>query len=303
MPKILEVKDLAWAVSNIASEEVCNAEPHTTEAGTVYFTNPGVALLAAPVVCELSLSSYLTSFNQGDNPQNYYDYIYDILNSGNVDNGAQVCKIAGQICYQSFSKDSTPNREARKYFDNIKAQAHFSVLEHANYSLLFWGISRSCSHEVVRHRHLSFSQVSQRYCDNPRFVERPEYQTNPGLHESFLSSIDEVREHYNYVAQTLLEFGDYSQMSKRDARKAVNQAARSVLPNETETAMVITGNARAWRHFLNIRATVFAEPEIRALAVRVFWVLVHQSPLLFGDYEVTQQDDGTFTLATKYTEV
>ncbi len=86
-------------------------------------------------------------------------------------------------------------------------------------------------------------------------------------------------------------------------RKKVRQAARSVLPNETEAPIVVTGNARTWRHFIEMRASEHAEIEIRALAVRVFLCLHQLDPVLFGDYALETLKDGTYAVSTEYRKV
>ena len=91
--------------------------------------------------------------------------------------------------------------------------------------------------------------------------------------------------------------------AKTDLRKKVNQAARALLPNETETIMVVTGNVRAWRHFIEMRASNHSEVEIRALAVRVFLCLRLAEPLLFGDYQLEELPDGTFSVSTAMAKV
>src|SRR5678809_42615 len=77
--------------------------------------------------------------------------------------GETLAEIGGRLCYMSFGKGRKGNAE---YLCNIIEQQHFSVLEHANYSFIFTGVSRSLTHELVRHRHFSFSQLSQRYVDH-----------------------------------------------------------------------------------------------------------------------------------------
>jgi thymidylate synthase (FAD) len=86
-------------------------------------------------------------------------------------------------------------------------------------------------------------------------------------------------------------------------RKAARQAARSVLPNATETKIFVTANARALRHFLEMRGSTHAEPEIRKLACRVLDVMQKESPNLFGDYTKVPLPDGTFEVTTHFMKV
>lgn len=213
-------------------------------------------------------------------------------------------------CYMSFGPRRTTNENAAAYFERLTSAGHGSVLEHSNFSFLFYGISRSVTHELVRHRHLGFSQVSQRYVSGSvlRFVERPEYQGDGGLHRLFEERADRAAAEYEEMAGRLLERqeGGASLLSadyKTDARKKVQQTARSLLPNETEAPMVCTGNVRALRHVVEMRADAHAESEIRTLAVRLFLCLAVADPILFGDYEIQPLPDGAHTVTTCYRKV
>jgi len=268
--------------------------------GTPYLTAPGVALIAKPQVEISGVKNFLEGF---DPALEFGSYLDDptVLSSG-----AQLCKIAGQTCYASFSPKRTMNREAERYFKSIMESGHGSVLEHANFSFLLYGISRSLTHELIRHRAgFGFSQLSQRYVSGRvlRFVERPEFQDGGKFHQLFLERIDRAYADYHQLADALLaEQGSgatiLSAEAKTDLRKKVNQAARGLLPNETETIMVITGNVRAWRHVIEMRASDHSELEIRALAVRVFLCLREIEPILFGDYQLSELPDGTHSVAT-----
>jgi flavin-dependent thymidylate synthase len=211
-------------------------------------------------------------------------------------------------CYMSFGPRRTTNENAAAYFERLTSAGHGSVLEHANFSFLLYGISRSVTHELVRHRAgVGFSQISQRFVAGSvlRFVERPEYQGDEELHRLFEERSDRAAAEYAAMADRLLEQqeGGDSMLSadyKTDARKKVQQTARSVLPNETEAPMVFTGNVRALRHIVEMRADAHAESEIRNLAVRLFLCLVTADPILFGDYEIGKLPDGTFTVTTEH---
>ncbi|MCC6934670.1 MAG: FAD-dependent thymidylate synthase [Candidatus Yanofskybacteria bacterium] len=229
-------------------------------------------------------------------------------------------KFAGQVCYMSFDAKRTLHAQAAVYFDGrpgksgtgIKGQKHGSVLEHPSFSFLTYGVSRSLTHELVRHRAgCAYSQLSQRYVGGKmlRFVERPEYVGDPFLHDLFERRIDRAYAEYEGITGHLTELqaaggrGILSAEAKTELRKKVRQAARSILPNETETVLVVTGNVRAWRHILEMRASEHAETEIRAWAMRVYRCLVQEAPLLFGDYQVVDLPDGTQALSTPYPKV
>ncbi|HZY65078.1 MAG TPA: FAD-dependent thymidylate synthase [Rubrobacteraceae bacterium] len=151
------------------------------------------------------------------------------------------------------------------------------------------------------------SQISQRYVSGAvlRFVERPEYQEDEDLHRIFEERADRAAAEYEAMAEELLEKqeGGAAMLSadyKTDARKKVQQTARSLLPNETEAPMVFTGNVRALRHIIEMRADAHAESEIRTLALRLFLCLHRADPILFGDYELGELPDGTYTVTTQH---
>jgi flavin-dependent thymidylate synthase len=210
-------------------------------------------------------------------------------------------------CYASFGPRRTKNDNATAYFERLTSAGHGSVLEHANFNFMLYGISRSVTHELVRHRAgVAISQISQRYVSGAvlRFVERPEYQQDDELHRLFEERVDRAAADYEAMAERLLERqeGGASMLTadyKTDARKKVQQTARSLLPNETEAPMVFTGNVRALRHIIEMRADAHAESEIRNLTLRIFLCLRTVDPILFGDYELGELPDGTYTVSTK----
>jgi thymidylate synthase (FAD) len=275
---------------------------YRTRAGTAYLRAPGVVMLASPRTNVAGLGGFLEGFNPDLGFPAYTDDPTWLPDS------SQLCKTAGQLCYASFGPRRTTNENAAAYFERLTSAGHGSVLEHANFSFLLYGISRSVTHELVRHRAgVGVSQVSQRYVSGSvlRFVERPEYQDDPELHALFEERADRAAAEYEAMADRLLERQEkgvtlLDAEHKTDARKKVQQTARSVLPNETEAPMVFTGNVRALRHIVEMRADGHAESEIRNLAVRVFLCLATADPILFGDYELRGLSDGTYEVATEH---
>ncbi len=276
-----------------------------TPSGTYYLTQPGVTLLSKPQVYLPNLAPFLEGF---DPSLEFPHYLEDTTP---LPDSALLCKAAGQLCYASFGPKRTHNDGAARYFRNILASGHGSVLEHANFSFLFYGISRSVTHELVRHRAgVGFSQLSQRYVSGSvlRFVERPEYQDDPELHGLFVERIDRAAQDYARIAEALLERQKsgseiLSAEARTDLRKKVQQTARSVLPNETEAPIVVTANVRAWRHILEMRASPHAETEIRELAFRAYLCLAAADPVLFADYRIVSLPDGTFGVETETEKV
>jgi thymidylate synthase (FAD) len=217
--------------------------------------------------------------------------------------GEHLCEIAGRVCYLSFAKPRPGGNKA--YLAHILEVGHGSVLEHAVWNFIFTGISRSCTHELVRHRAgWAFSQLSQRYVDESQaeFVEPQEIAADADLHHIWLDNVSESQEVYRRLVEKLTEaFQDVPDRTLR--RKMARQAARSVLPNATETKIFVSANARALRHFIEMRASRHAETEIRKLAVQLVRIMQREAPNLFGDYELVPLPDGTFEVVTPHRKV
>ncbi|MCC6417746.1 MAG: FAD-dependent thymidylate synthase [Gemmataceae bacterium] len=217
--------------------------------------------------------------------------------------GEQLSEIAGRTCYMSFSRPRPGGNEA--YLKHILEVGHGSVLEHAVWNFIFTGISRSCSHELVRHRAgWAYSQLSQRYVDESvaEYIEPDAIADDPELHALWLECVAESHQGYLRLVEKLLEkFKDEADKTLR--RKMARQAARSVLPNATETKIFVTANARALRHFIEMRASRHAEVEIRKLAVQLLQLMQKEAPHLFGDYQLQPLPDGTFEAVTPHRKV
>ncbi|MCA9244034.1 MAG: FAD-dependent thymidylate synthase [Phycisphaerales bacterium] len=216
--------------------------------------------------------------------------------------GEQLCEMAGRTCYMSFGKGRKTNAD---YLGHIIGVGHGSVLEHATWNFLITGVSRSFTHELIRHRAgFGYSQLSQRYVDESDcdFVEPDCIAQDEKLHAIFLQAVRQSHEAYVALVEGLAEqFKDEPDGTLR--RKLARQAARSVLPNATETKIFVTGNARGLRHFIEMRASEYAETEIRAVAVEVLRILQKESPSIFGDYHLKTMPDGSCVAETEHRKV
>jgi thymidylate synthase (FAD) len=276
-----------------------------------------------------------------------------------TDNPAQtIPELAGRVCYMSFG-DRQGRKENAAYLGHIIGVGHGSVLEHTVFSLLFTGVSRSLTHELIRHRAgFGYSQLSQRYVDESEanFIVPPAMQGDDALEARLREFCDMSLKYYSELTDALAEKystpgqlvdfalreeqltetadGKFStgkpiagrdnltieqwrehvaaneeaakafkKLTIRARRKSAREAARAVLPNATETKIFVTGNARAWRHFIELRGDIHAEAEIRALACDVARLLSHEAPSLFGDYEVVRLPDGTERTRTRHRKV
>jgi thymidylate synthase (FAD) len=214
-----------------------------------------------------------------------------------------LAEVAGRVCYMSFARPRPGGNKA--YLDHILEVGHGSVLEHAVWNLLFVGVSRSLTHELVRHRSgWGYSMLSQRYVDESvaEYVEPDVIAEDAELHRLWLDAIAHSHEAYMRLAEKLHEkFKGEPDRTLR--RKLARQTARSVLPNATETKIFATANARALRHFIEMRASRHAEVEIRKLAVKVIEVMQHEAPNIFSDYQLVGLADGTFEAVTTHRKV
>jgi thymidylate synthase (FAD) len=218
----------------------------------------------------------------------------DVAWSTDADGGQALVEFAGRACYQSWSKPNPRTATNAAYVRHIIDVGHFSVLEHASVSFYVTGISRSCTHELIRHRHFSYSQLSQRFVPehDSDVVLPPGIEEDPELQELLLAAADASREAYTHLLAKLQErLADVPNAVLR--RKQARQAARAVLPNATETRIVVTGNYRAWRHFIAMRASEHADVEIRRLAIACLRQLTDVAPAVFADFEITTLADGT----------
>ena len=214
----------------------------------------------------------------------------------------KLSEMGGRLCYMSFGKGRKTNQE---YLGNIIGVGHGSVLEHAVWNFVITGVSRTFTHELVRHRAgFGYSQLSQRYVDESTadFVEPDCIADDAELHTVWIESIRQSHEAYSKLVEGLSRKYE-SEPSKTLRRKLARQAARSVLPNATETKIFVTANARALRHFIELRASEHAEIEIRKTAIVMLKLLQKESPNIFGDYEIVAHGDGTEIARTENSKV
>jgi thymidylate synthase (FAD) len=215
----------------------------------------------------------------------------------------RLTEVAGRLCYLSFARPRPGGNEA--YLGHILEVGHGSVLEHAVWNFVFTGVSRSLTHELIRHRvGMSPSQLSQRYVDESvaEYVEPDCIAEDPDLHRLWLDAVASAHQAYVRLVARLQEKFQ-SEPDRTLRRKLARQAARSVLPNATETKIFVTANARALRNFIELRASRHAEVEIRKLAVAVLRVMQREAPHLFRDYQLVALPDGTFEATTPHRKV
>lgn len=185
----------------------------------------------------------------------------------------RACAAAARQCYSARGagelKDDLSEEEVAKLIRQIVKSGHHSVLEHASFTFAVEGVSRACTHQLVRHRLASYSQQSQRYvkAKDFSFIVPPMVKADAKALEAFNAAMTDSARAYSQ----LIEAG----VKKEDAR--------FVLPNACETKIVITMNCRELLHFFEKRTCVRAQWEIRAMAEEMLRLCKEKAPLIFEE--------------------
>ena len=182
-------------------------------------------------------------------------------------NAEQVVAQAARVCYSPVGAQELGQSEAEKLIQKLLRMGHESPLEHASFTFSVSGISRACSHQLVRHRIASYSQRSQRYVREDGF----EFVTPPTItkqkHWFYLEAMNKLEQCYQHMINNGIPEED----------------ARYLLPNACKTDIVVTMNARSLRHFFRLRMCERAQWEIRELANRMLIEVKSVAPMLFQD--------------------
>lgn len=189
-----------------------------------------------------------------------------------------LAEFAGRACYQSWDRPNPKTATNERYLDNILDKEHYSVLAHASATFYITGVSRSLTHELIRHRWLAFSEVSQRYVDMS-----DSYTVVPPLFEDDVDARADIRDHHQQSVSLYESLVDRAE-ARGATRKEARQAARAVLPGGTETKIVVTGNIRAWRDMAQQRWSTHADEEIRLFAEEILRQLREIAPNSFRDF-------------------
>ena len=264
-----------------------------------YISDPQVRLVTRPSINWAAIADFLDS--EGLPP------IPDSIRSGD-DESSAVVEISARLCYMSYGRG---RRDITDFINNLLSSKDGSVFEHVNYGFVVTGVSRSLTHELIRHRAgFAYSQRSQRYVDESEgdFVMPPalsrDKETDKKARDILINALENASDSYQKLVTELENTlpKDLFELAT-DRRKAIRQAARSVLSNATETKIFITANVRALRHFIEMRSAIYADWEIRYLAIEMLKILKEESPLLFGDFSIEDLPDGTQISKPTYSKV
>jgi len=183
---------------------------------------------------------------------------------------------SGRSCYQAWDMEREETANNMGYLANILKQGHESVLEHGSATFYIEGISRNLTHELIRHRHLSYSELSQRFVD----MSEANFVNPPAVRGTMLPNLEplDIEEAASYaeLVASLQEAGS--------TRKQAREAARAYLPSGMETRIVVSGNHRAWRDMLKKRYSVHADAEICELAGFLLECLREIAPGIYQDF-------------------
>ncbi len=272
-----------------------------------FVTDPKVVLIGKPIIEIDGVIRFLE--DHGLEWPEFTDKLESMMSLGD-DDGEWLVEMAGRMCYQSWAKqgEKSKGRSHAEHVKHLIEVGHGAAIEHANFTFAIWNVSRSLSHELVRHRIASYSQLSQRYVDSSdvAFVIPPAIQelekVDQGAYRAWVEHCERSRQVYEELTAKLSDM--YSDIeSNLERRKKARQAARSVLPNATETKIVVTMNARAVRHLIELRANPAADVEIRKLAVKTCRILQDKAPLFAHGLEIVKLEDGTEGVESVYKRV
>ena len=175
-------------------------------------------------------------------------------------------ELIGRVCYKS--EDKITDGSAEKFLRNIIRRGHESILEHCSFTVRFT-VDRGVSHEIVRHRMASFAQESTRYV---------KYDEVTFIKPCYLG--DDTPAYHSWCAAMYVAENSYRQMIDYGC---VPQEARAVLPTSTKTELIMTANIREWRHFLRLRCSRAAHPQMREVAMMLLRMCMEKMPVLFED--------------------
>ena len=186
----------------------------------------------------------------------------ELVNPMSYKEALNITELATRVCYKS--EDKMKEGSAEKLIKGIIKSKHFGCLEHVNLTVKFI-CDRACSHQLVRHRLMSFNQKSQRYCKEDNLeVIKPEGLKNTAI---WLESCRQAE-------------NAYAELIRRGEKPEV---ARGVLPNSTATEIYATANLREWRHFFELRCDRTAQKDIRMLALELLCQMFEKYPVFFED--------------------
>lgn len=203
---------------------------------------------------------------------------------------------AAKLCYSSSGvediMEGLTTEKTNDFLEKLVSMGHESPIEHVTFTFGIEGVSRSLTHQLVRHRLASYSQKSQRYVTEGQFdyIIPPEIEKIPEAKALFLQSMEEDQKIYDELTvilkekhyKDLIALGKPEKQAKSIAEKRAIEDARYILPNACETKIICTMNARTLINFFHHRCCERAQWEIREMAVQMLKLVKEVAPTLFG---------------------
>lgn len=202
-------------------------------------------------------------------------------------NPENVIAAAAKLCYSKSEitelMDNLTPETVEKFINRLESMGHESPFEHVSFTFGIEGISRACSHQLVRHRIASYSQQSQRYVDmnDFQYVTPPVIKTDTSLNDMYQTIMSDITKYYDIIKNELMEKYTSDGMNEKQAEKKANEDARYILPNACETKIVVTMNARSLFNFFKLRCCNRAQWEIRAVADTMLSLCKEVAPTIF----------------------
>lgn len=199
----------------------------------------------------------------------------------------RVIATAAKLCYSSSDIESlmeglTPEK-TEIFLNMLFALGHESPIEHVTFTFAIEGISRACSHQLVRHRIASYSQKSQRYVDETQFdyVIPESIKNNADARDVYDTLMSSLLLGYDTIRKTLIKDFVNDGMDEKAAEKKANEDSRMVLPNACQTSIIVTMNVRSLFNFFKLRCCNRAQWEIRELAIEMYKLCENVAPDIF----------------------
>lgn len=202
-------------------------------------------------------------------------------------NPEKIVASAAKLCYSSVGVDEIQNKlddeSTERFLNMLMSYGHESPIEHISFTFAVEGVSRSLTHQLVRHRLASYSQQSQRYVKLSQFeyIIPPEVERCEEAKMVFIKTMEQIQEAYDNIAGKLKEKYINDGMNAVEAEKKSIEDARYVFPNACETKIMITMNARSLINFFHHRCCNRAQWEIRALAGEMLKLVRSAAPIIF----------------------
>ncbi len=209
--------------------------------------------------------------------------------------GERLIASAAKLCYSPVGieeiEENLGDEETSRFLSLLMDLNHESPIEHINFTFGVEGISRTLSHQLVRHRIASYSQQSQRYVklDQFDYILPPAIENNPQAKALFVKSMEDSQASYDKITDLLFEShfqryidrGMKEKTARNKAEKEAIEDARYVFPNACETKIVFTMNARSLLNFFRLRTCERAQWEIRSLGMEMLKEVKKVYPTIF----------------------